>query len=1102
MGLPGGNAPAARAAEAGDPGRRMAEAAAATSDAALGVDATTAAKGLLGRLREFAAPAWVRGEPLSEAEAMAGAAAADAGSIPAGVRDLLAAMRRGAVGPKGEVSLVSFLVKNGGIQAKEDGGELMALLGGGTRARPGLVNNQARRAIRDPNSPKVVYAGGMRPEEALEKLIEAGYFDDVTRGMSESMTGGATLDDMYQAIAAELRDGGTRYGQTADAAGRALADAAAELESILGPAGLSVRSSDAEIGALFRDLESGAPVGAGPGPDIAAEMDARMAGQREGSLLTIENTTAIRAARDTGPVYVNWARIQTPDDIQALMRDTADAFRGDINAAGRNVQTNAETAKLADDLGMSVNDLLARRPGEPLNAETTLAARRLLTASGEKLAELARAAAAPNAAPSDAWAFRRMLATHYAIQAEVLAARRETARALQSWSIPAGSAREQQRAIEQMLEQSGGAVTAQAMAKRLDALTQAGASPAAIGAFARSASMASTIGSAVQEAWINGLLSSPKTHMVNVLSNTFTAALGIVERRAAEMIGGDIQPGEAGAMLYGMVTGLRDNLRLAARSYRDGTGEVGALIGKVDVPHERAISSQAFGLDAGGGLGRTVDFIGHSVVAAPSRALGAEDAFFKSVGYRMELHAGALRMAREEALVAGKEAADSPAFVRDVAERMKALVNDPPEALRIQAADMALYQTFNRPAGPIAQGLMGLREKVPGMVFILPFIRTPANVLSYSFERTPLAPLVGQWRADVAAGGARRELALTRMATGSAMMALAFDMADKNEITGRGPDDPGEIESLRNQGIPPYSVRIGDQWFSYNRFDPFGFTFGFAADFADMLRRREVEPDEVDEPDELLAAAVATVARSVVDKTWMQGVAGLMGAIDNPEQNLKGWLAQMAGSVVPAVVGQAEQAYSPAASLSVNPAEAIMARIPGLSDSLPPKRNRWGEVSLPETAARGVVDAFSPIKVVDLKDAPVDAELQRLNLGIGKLGLRQDFDGAAVNLREFPRAYDDLVRLAGNGTWEGGPALGLKDALAEMIAGGGDFGSIYAKMSDGKDGGKAAMIQNMVNEYRAMARAHVLSMPEHAALAALVGRRQQEKAAAKMPQMQ
>jgi hypothetical protein len=50
-----------------------------------------------------------------------------------------------------------------------------------------------------------------------------------------------------------------------------------------------------------------------------------------------------------------------------------------------------------------------------------------------------------------------MLATHNLIQREALAARTETARALESWKIPAGGPAERLRALDAVLTGMGGA---------------------------------------------------------------------------------------------------------------------------------------------------------------------------------------------------------------------------------------------------------------------------------------------------------------------------------------------------------------------------------------------------------------------------------------------------------------------------------------------------------------------------------------------------------------------------------------------------------------------------------------------------------------------
>src|SRR5206468_688222 len=115
-------------------------------------------------------------------------------------------------------------------------------------------------------------------------------------------------------------------------------------------------------------------------------------------------------------------------------------------------------------------------------------------------------------------------------------------------------------------------------------------------------------------------------------------------------------------------------------------------------------------------------------------------------------------------------------------QRVAGLVGDPPPNIRAAAADTALFQTFSDQKGPIGQALLKMRNDggaLNPLAFIFPFMQAPSSAASYTFEHTPLAPLAGQWRADIAAGGARRDLALARMAVGSTALAVATDLATR-----------------------------------------------------------------------------------------------------------------------------------------------------------------------------------------------------------------------------------------------------------------------------------------------------------------------------------
>jgi hypothetical protein len=821
----------------------------------------------------------------------------------------------------------------------------------------------------------------------------------------------------------------------------------------------------------------------------SAQRTAKLAGAEKLAELGVPTDWAAKGFVKTGDVggeevYINFARIDTPDDIKKAIGQMADAFAPSIDRARRGVQSNAETAKLADELGLTVGDLLARRKGQPFNAEEALAARRLWAASAEKLMQAAEKAAAANAGPVDQYNFRRMMAVHAAIQAEVVAARTETARALQSWSIPAGSGIEQARAIQQMLDGMGGPDVSRALAQRLAALKAQGADMAALnrairkGAFARSMD-------AVKEIYINALLSSPTTHIVNVASNGMVAWQQVFERGAAELIGSEVAAGEAAAMTFGLVTGLKDAFRLGYKAAKDGTS--GAALGKIDAPMDPAVSARAFDLNAAGPAGRAVDFIG-TVFRVPTRLLGAEDEFFKSIGYRMEVYAQAWRQAAGEGLQG-----------REAGERVARLVADPPEHIRLAAADAALYATFTNQPGKFAQSLLNLRNSNSAMLFVLPFVRTPANIMTYAFERSPLAPLVGRWRADLAAGGARADLAMARMATGSATMAIAFDLAEGGALTGRGPDDPGEREALVRQGWQPYSIRVGDRLYSYQRSDPLGMTLGLAADMAELVRRSDIEPDEVDEVNELLAATIASIANTAISKTYLQGVAELVEMLADPGRYSESWINDFVAGFVPAGLGAVARAGDPGLKETMTLLDAVQQKLPGLRAKLPPARDLWGQERRPAEIYGRAFEILSPVKVAAAKPSPIDAEIQRLNLDLRRISKKLNWDGGDVNLKDFPKVYDAYTRLAGNGLKHPAWGLGAKDLLDAVVAGKHDLSEVYALKSDGEDGGKAVFIRGVIAEYRALARRQILADPAFADFAGWLRAAQDDARARNLP---
>lgn len=814
-------------------------------------------------------------------------------------------------------------------------------------------------------------------------------------------------------------------------------------------------------------LSAPAKGGAQPGQLKAARAAAATEGVKPEDVAGGTGMVSDGAPRGTEPgqVYVNFARINAPEDVQTVIKDMADKFAPQIDVARRGVRTFAEIELDAQQVN-AWDVLMARRKGDPLNAEQSVAARQLWAASGDKLSQVAKEASA-NPSEANLFAFRKMLATHYAIQNEVVAARTETARALASWRIPAGGSAERFRDISQALEANGGSAVTRDMADRVAKLANAGMYQE-LDNFVQRGVWARTR-DAMQEAWIMGLLSGPKTHIVNTMSNTAVVFMQMYERKAASTISsilgnsGGVQAGEAMTQWFGLTQSWKDGLRYAAKAAK--TGETGFGMNKIELPQTAAITSDAFNLSSGTWAGRAVDGIGN-IIRIPGRALAAQDEFFKTIGYRMELNAQALRQAAGE-VHAGVIPADG------IKARVAELLENPPENLRMSAVDQALYQTFTNSPGKLAQSLQSLKAQFPALTVILPFVRTPANILKFTFERTPLAPLMSSVRADIAAGGARQDLALARLSTGTALMMVAADMAMSGTVSGSGPKDARERQALERTGWQRNSIKVGDRWYAYNRLDPAGSLLGLAAEMVEILNNSEDEDTE-ESVGEAAVAAVASISATVMSKTYLSGLADLFEAVSDPKRYTESFVQRLVGSAVPAIVGEAARTVDPYSREVFGMLDAIKRRTPGLSDDLPLRRDLWGRPVTYQSGLGWAYDVFSPIYTKPAKAEPIDDEMLRLGKAVSMPSKKATFQGVNIDLNNYPGAYSRYVELAGNELKHPNYDMGAKDLLNAVVGGEHFLSEIYDQGTDGVDGTKAEIIDSIVGEYRKLAREQVL----------------------------
>jgi hypothetical protein len=240
-------------------------------------------------------------------------------------------------------------------------------------------------------------------------------------------------------------------------------------------------------------------------------------------------------------------------------------------------------------------------------------------------------------------------------------------------------------------------------------------------------------------------------------------------------------------------------------------------------------------------------------------------------------------------------------------------------------------------------------------------------------------------------------------------------MAMEGLITGGGPSDPRQKSVLYSSGWQPYSVRIGDTYYAYNRIEPLGMLMGVAADMAELS---QYATDE--ERENLASLITASVAKNLTSKTWLRGIGEAVQAFDDPDRYGASYVQGLAESVVPTGLAQLARNQDTFLREARGILDAIKSRIPGQREALPLKRDVFGEPIELEGAAGP--DLLSPFYKSQAKQDRAIGEMIRLKVAPGKLRrtIRDvelsapEYDAYTMNVgRRTKQVLDALVASGG-----------------------------------------------------------------------------------------
>jgi len=582
------------------------------------------------------------------------------------------------------------------------------------------------------------------------------------------------------------------------------------------------------------------------------------------------------------------------------------------------------------------------------------------------------------------------------------------------------------------------------------------------------------------EVTVNGLLSGTGTALINLVSGVVQAVLMPTVRLTQGVITADTKVmRESLSMFSGAVQGFQDFIPFFARGWAKG------LPLDLDITNPRTLGMTKkeykeflmnMGLDENASPERIAEVMGDAydymnqtfrgplgtIVRLPTRLIVGIDEGMKAVFRRQKYNALAFRKAMEDT---------TDGRTGDVYREFLRLTNvnlsDPDKAefawksvkgkddfstaelsALYEAQDYAKLNAFQQRLFGFARQAQKARSEVKPLIFAIPFLKTPYNILKEGLTFVPgigfvtskfyrkattlgtgrranesMEDFLARNREEVRTGGSKMENSevMARQLIGMGAAMTVFQLVEEDLITGKLPENPSEREAWRANGIPEYSIRVGDTWVSYRKVEPIATVFGLASDMSRLFDdyMENTEDPTVEEFDRLLGGAYASMIENVMGKSFMEGLSNVVNLIAGGSSFATGGgtaqLNQFATNLGRVVIPYGALLNNIAISMDTDFApdgkawdrqattfmERMSQRIPTFRESLPLMYNIYGD-----ERKLNVLDVWTGIKTVKDSDrtelqkelatlgvayAPIDRTLKRdLRLDNEELGeLRQ-----------------------------------------------------------------------------------------------------------------
>ncbi|UAW01090.1 internal virion protein [Synechococcus T7-like virus S-TIP28] len=383
----------------------------------------------------------------------------------------------------------------------------------------------------------------------------------------------------------------------------------------------------------------------------------------------------------------------------------------------------------------------------------------------------------------------------------------------------------------------------------------------------------------------NSMLSSPLTHVRNFVGNAVAATTRPLTMAIGRGVTGDMQGARAAlGSFHAISDSLTEAWTMAGAAWKNGAPSGGKYVDQSaemakELDQLRATAQTPGERGAVFFMTKLHDLNNNPWATYPSRALTAGDEMFKTLVARMEMK----RQVFDESLIKTGTAKFDP---DTYAQKLQEKLGRNGEIVDEQLREVTTEATFQQELKGVMKAVDNLTKSHPVFTYLMPFVRTPHNLMVYAGTHTPgLNRFLDEYKAVMAGTDENAKAVMRgREALGWMTITTGIGMAASGTMTGNGPVDP-EKRAAWLKTHQPQSIKVNGKWVSYGSIEPLNTIFAAVVDLTELAKAGDAASY-----DRSAGQLAYTVAQATFNKSYFQGLTAAVETLNPNNLAKEGWV--------------------------------------------------------------------------------------------------------------------------------------------------------------------------------------------------------------------